>query len=125
MLVSCMPCCLCTVSARVITVCIALQVYFVCSDGSLFVLCPVAPFQAAVPISDVSQLVDISRCCADESAHSTTQAWLDQVTTVQPLLPPSVHPQVYPLLWFCACTLVHINYFEGVSNTLLSLFCCT
>ncbi|KAL3148236.1 hypothetical protein ABBQ38_013707 [Trebouxia sp. C0009 RCD-2024] len=53
-------------------------VYFVCSDGSLFVLCPVAPFQAAIPLSDVDQLVSISRCAMDESSHSTTQAWLDQ-----------------------------------------------
>lgn len=65
-----------------------LQVYFVCSDGSLFALCPVAPFQAALPLSDVGQLVEISRGGVDESAHSTTQAWLDQVTFVQQAIFP-------------------------------------
>lgn len=90
MLVRCMPCCLGIVGALARTVCIALQVYFVCADGSLFVLCPVAPFQAAVPRSAVDQLVDISRCAMDESSHSTTQAWLDQVTSVRPCFLPSI-----------------------------------
>ena len=56
-----------------------LQVYFACSDGSLFVLCPVAPFEATLPLSTVHELLETSRDISDGTACATTQAWLDQV----------------------------------------------
>lgn len=94
-----MPCCFSTTAQpeRV------LQVFFACSDGSFFALCPVAPFHAAMSLSGVDQLVEISRCSADDTAHSTTQAWLDQVTQMQlqPFLPPP-SPGVHE------CPLLHL-----------------
>ena len=57
----------------------SLQVYFACSDGSLFVLCPVAPFEATLPLSVVHQLLETSRDDSEDTACATTQAWLDQV----------------------------------------------
>lgn len=77
-----------------------MQVFFACSDGSLFSLCPVAPFHAAMSLSAVDQLVEISRCSANDTEHSTTQAWLDQVTHMRPYPPLSfgVH----------ACQLLHL-----------------
>ena len=55
-----------------------LQVLFVCSDGSLFSLCPVAPFHATISSSAVAQLLHAIRD-EPEAAQSTTHAWLDQV----------------------------------------------
>ncbi|KAK9817682.1 hypothetical protein WJX72_000600 [[Myrmecia] bisecta] len=54
-------------------------VYFVCSDGSIFALCPVAAFGSACPTSVAEQLV--ASCSQSEDiAHSlTTEAWLQQV----------------------------------------------
>ena len=78
-----------------------LQVFFACSDGTLFALCPVAPFHAAMSLSAVDQLVEISRRSADDSAHSTTtQAWLDQVIHMQlrPSSAPSFHVHASQLL---------------------------
>ena len=57
---------------------VMLQVFFVCADGSVFALCPVAPFQATVSLPAVEHLLEASRQHPD-AAQSTTQAWLDQV----------------------------------------------
>lgn len=92
-----------------------LQVFFACSDGSLFALCPVAPFHAAISLSDVDQLVELSRCSADDTAHSTTQAWLDQVIrwtrrTSSPSI-ISLHAcQIFHGLYKRVCTIVmHVH----------------
>lgn len=77
--------------------------FFACSDGSLFALCPVAPFHAAMSLSAVDQLVEISRCSADDTAHSTTQAWLDQVINMQ------LQPSPTPFFGVHACQLLHIH----------------
>lgn len=52
-------------------------VLFACSDGSLFSLCPVAPFHATISSSAVAQLLHAIRD-EPEAAQSTTHAWLDQ-----------------------------------------------
>ena len=79
-----------------------MQVFFACSDGSLFSLCPVAPFHGAMSLSAVDQLMEISRCSANDTAHSTTQAWLDQVTPTQLQPCPTPSNDVH------ACHLLHV-----------------
>lgn len=108
-----MPCCFSTTAQpeRV------LQVFFACSDGSFFALCPVAPFHAAMSLSGVDQLVEISRCSADDTAHSTTQAWLDQVTQMQlqPFLPPPplVYMNAHYCIYFVTETVLHDCMYEA------------
>ena len=63
-------------------------------------LCPVAPFQAALPASAVDQLLDISRHNTASSSNSTTQAWLDQVSQAHPTL-LYVILYVAVLTWLC------------------------
>ena len=54
-------------------------VYFLCADGALCALCPVAPFGAAVPASAVQSLAE-AVTSSDDLAHSpTTEAWMQQV----------------------------------------------
>ncbi|DBB05215.1 TPA: hypothetical protein ACH3X3_010456 [Trebouxia sp. C0006] len=52
-------------------------VLFVCSNSSLFSLCPVAPFHATISSSAVAQLLHAIRDEPD-AAQSTTHAWLNQ-----------------------------------------------
>lgn len=57
-------------------------VYFLCSDGAVFALCPVACFGAGVPASAVQALSEAT-AENDDLAHSgTTKAWLQQVHSV-------------------------------------------
>ena len=51
-------------------------VFFLCSDGTLFSLCPVAPFGAGIPVSVVQALTEAA---SDRDDCSTTRAWLQQV----------------------------------------------
>lgn len=53
-------------------------VFFTCANGSLFALCPVAPFQAKVSIPAVEHLRNSNLQQPDAASASTTQAWLDQ-----------------------------------------------
>ncbi len=74
------------------------QVYFVCVDGGLFALCPVAPFQATISLAAVEHLLQASIEQSDSATQSTTQAWLDQVlATVNPLACKSVFLQIQRL----------------------------
>ncbi|CAL8462438.1 g1971 [Coccomyxa elongata] len=50
-------------------------VFIMCSDGTLFSLCPVAPFGAGVPASVVQALTEAA---SDSDDCFTTQAWLQQ-----------------------------------------------
>lgn len=55
-------------------------VFFLCSDGAMFALCPVAPFGAGMPASAVQALLQVAADSDDDLAHSaTTNAWLQQV----------------------------------------------
>ena len=54
-------------------------VYFLCADGAVCALCPVAPFGAAVPASAVQSLADALGGSDDLVHSSSTEAWLQQV----------------------------------------------
>ena len=56
-----------------------------------------------MPLSAVDQLLEISRCSAADTAHSTTQAWLDQVTDMQ------LQPSPTPSFSVHACQLLHVH----------------
>ena len=53
--------------------------YFLCADGDIFALCPVAPFGAAVPSSTVRSLAESADLSRDLAHSATTDAWLEQV----------------------------------------------
>ena len=54
-------------------------VYFLCADGDIFALCPVAPFGAAVPSSTVRSLAESAETIRDLAHSATTEAWIQQV----------------------------------------------
>ena len=54
-------------------------VYFLCADGDIFALCPVAPFSAAVPSSTACSLAESADASRDLAHSATTDAWLQQV----------------------------------------------
>ena len=54
-------------------------VHFLCADGDIFVLCPVAPFGAAVPSSTVRSLAESADTSSDLAHSATTEAWIQQV----------------------------------------------
>lgn len=54
-------------------------VFFLCSDGAIFALCPVACFGAGVPVSAVQALSEAAAERDDLPNSDTTRAWLQQV----------------------------------------------
>jgi hypothetical protein len=55
-------------------------VFFMCSDGAIFALCPVAPFGAGVPQSAVQSLAESAAHMGSAEAFDTTETWLQQVS---------------------------------------------
>ena len=54
-------------------------VFFLCADGALCALCPVAPFGAVLPASAAQSLAEAA-AASDNLAHRpTTEAWIQQV----------------------------------------------
>lgn len=76
---------LCTTALNLVCV---MQVFFVCSDGAVFGLCPVAPFHAPVSLAAVQHLLTSSQHHQQGMGHATTSAWLSQVINfmIGPLL---------------------------------------
>lgn len=93
-----------------------LQVFLVCSDASLFTICPVAPFQAKVPMSAVEHLLETSREQPDAAAQSTTQAWLDQVSPLYLFMPQR-------LLFVCGCVATGYSCMRPIRLVSLLISC--
>lgn len=55
-----------------------MQVFIMCSDCSLFALCPVAPFGMSFPHALVQSLGSASEHDARDEADSSTAMWLQQ-----------------------------------------------
>ena len=54
-------------------------VYFLCADGAILALCPVAPFGAAVPSSTAQSLTESADTSKGLAHSATTEAWIQQV----------------------------------------------
>ena len=54
-------------------------VYFLCADGAVCALCPVAPFGAALPASAAQSLAEAAATSNDLAHSPTTEAWVQQV----------------------------------------------
>ncbi len=67
-------------------------VFFMCSDGTLFSLCPVAPFGAGMPASVVQALTEAA---SDSDDCFTTRAWLQQVHFLAAIHPVHHHALVF------------------------------
>ena len=82
------------------------QVFFTCANGSLFALCPVAPFQAKVSVPAVEHLHSSNMQQPDAASASTTQAWLDQVLPLHSCkLCYLLHQHLHPRLGLIRCSL--------------------
>ncbi len=54
-------------------------VYFLCADGAVCALCPVAPFGAALPASAAQSLAEAAGSSTGLAHSPTTEAWIQQV----------------------------------------------
>ena len=54
-------------------------VYFLCADGAVCALCPIAPFGAALPASAAHNLAEAAANSTDLPHSPTTEAWIQQV----------------------------------------------
>ena len=80
-------------------------VYFLCSDGGIFVLCPVAPFGAAVPASAAEALSDLAASADDVAYSATSEAWLQQVGLHSPRMLTAVLLDSYVAVTLSICFL--------------------
>ena len=55
------------------------QVYFLCSSGAIYLLCPVAPFGGHCPASTAEELLACAREEEEDQDFLTMLAWLQQV----------------------------------------------
>ena len=75
-------------------------VYFLCADGAVCALCPVAPFGTALPASAVQSLAEAAASSNDLAHSPTTEAWMQQVRLPRIMLHwdgfPCIHKAVAP-----------------------------
>lgn len=64
-----------------------MQVYFLTQTGNIHLLCPVAPFGSRVSIEQASDLYDAVSDIDDDSAPTTSAAWLQQVILDENMTP--------------------------------------